>query len=92
MNPTPPTGPFCQSCGMPLREPADFGTNADGSRSNLYCGFCFRGGSFTDPGITMNEMIDKVAGFLAQMQNMPPGQAKEIAHSFIPQLERWRSK
>mgnify|MGYP002315809720 CR=1 FL=1 len=32
---------FCQSCGMPLN-PANPGTNADGSISEDYCGYCSR--------------------------------------------------
>ena len=36
-----PNGPFCQSCGMPLVKPEDFGTAADGFRINDYCHFCF---------------------------------------------------
>lgn len=40
--------PICQSCGMPLSKPEDFGTNADGSESKEYCGFCFQNGRFTE--------------------------------------------
>ncbi|MFA4967923.1 MAG: zinc ribbon domain-containing protein, partial [Candidatus Margulisiibacteriota bacterium] len=27
---------ICQSCSMPMREEADFGTNADGSKNQEY--------------------------------------------------------
>ena len=30
-------GPFCQSCGMPLENATDFGTEANGDRSTEYC-------------------------------------------------------
>ncbi len=52
-------GPFCQSCGMPLEKPDDFGTGSHGFRINDYCHYCFQGGAFTEPKITMKEMIDK---------------------------------
>jgi hypothetical protein len=35
-------GPFCQSCGMPLEKPEDFGTGANGFRINDYCIFVFK--------------------------------------------------
>ncbi|MBU4293030.1 MAG: zinc ribbon domain-containing protein [Actinobacteria bacterium] len=33
--------PFCQSCSMPMMKPEDFGTNADGSKNEEYCTYCF---------------------------------------------------
>jgi hypothetical protein len=86
-----PKGPFCQSCGMPMEKPEDFGTNADGSKSEDYCYFCFQNGKFTDPNITMEAMIDKVAGFMVAQMKIPEAQAKGMAKYFIPKLERWRS-
>ena len=32
---------YCQSCGMPLVNEKEIGTNEDGSRSNEYCIYCF---------------------------------------------------
>jgi hypothetical protein len=48
---------FCQSCAMPLDKPKDFGTNADGSRNDEYCHFCFEKSKFTNQNITMAEML-----------------------------------
>lgn len=81
-----PKGPFCQSCGMPMEKPEDFGMNADGFRSNDYCHYCLKDG-FTEPHITMQQMIDKVAGMAGKM-NMSEGQAREMAKGFIPRLKR----
>ena len=36
---------FCQSCGMPLVV-GNIGTNSDGSKSEDYCGYCYKGGVF----------------------------------------------
>lgn len=85
-----PEGLFCQSCSMPLERQGDFGTNAAGSKSNDYCCFCFQDGKFTDPAISMEGMINKVATLLVQMEKMPESQAKEMAKEFIPKLKRWQ--
>lgn len=82
-------GPFCQSCGMPMEKPEDFGTNADGFRNNDYCRYCLKEGCFTETHITMQQMIDKVAGMASKM-NMSEAQAREMATGFIPKLKRWR--
>ena len=48
---------FCQSCGMPLTEEGQLGTNADGSRNQDYCSYCWKEGAFTWPqsGFTQEE-------------------------------------
>lgn len=85
-------GAFCQSCGMPLEKPEDFGTDAHGFRINDYCHFCFGNGKFTEPGITMQEMIDKCMGIMTQRKMMPEKQARELMTEAIPQLKRWQGK
>jgi hypothetical protein len=81
----------CQSCGMPLRREEDFGTNADGSRSNEYCFHCFQNGKFLDEGITLGEKIEKNVGFSVQME-MSEAQAREMASSVLPKLKRWKKQ
>ena len=85
-----PQGPFCQSCAMPMEKPEHFGTHADGSLSQEYCCFCFRNGAFTEPNITMEQMMDKVACFMTENLRVPEAQAKEIVQAFIPKLKRWQ--
>lgn len=46
---------FCQSCGMPMTEEAHFATNADGSRNEDYCCYCYENGAFKQD-CTMEEM------------------------------------
>ena len=36
---------FCQSCGMPLTDEV-LGTNADGSKNEDYCMYCYKDGKF----------------------------------------------
>ncbi len=49
---------ICQSCGMPLHNEEDFGTNENGSKNLEYYHFCFQKGRFTDEGITIEEKIE----------------------------------
>ena len=86
---------FCQSCGMPLTEEI-MGTNADGSRNEDYCVYCYKDGAFTQD-CTMEQMIDFCAQFTDQMNkqagwNLTPEQAKEQMRKYFPQLKRWKSK
>ena len=81
---------FCQSCGMPMMKAEDFGTNADDSINNNYCTYCFQKGEFTEPDITMEEMVDKCSEIFAQMKQIPVSEAKEMNMQMIPNLKRWR--
>jgi hypothetical protein len=85
-------GPLCQSCGMPLEKPEDFGTAANGAKTNDYCHYCFQDGAFTEPDIGMQGMIDKCAGIMAQQGIMTDAQAKALMGTIIPQLKRWQTK
>ena len=70
---------FCQSCGMPLTD-ANIGTNSDGSRSEDYCGYCYKNGVFLQD-FNMNQMIEFCTQFTDQINketgwNLTPQQAK----------------
>ncbi|MFH1703090.1 MAG: zinc ribbon domain-containing protein [Nitrospirota bacterium] len=83
---------ICQSCGMPMEKIEDFGTNADGSRNEDYCCFCFKNGDFTNPNLTIDQMIDKLIGFADKM-GMTQAQAREMAQAaVIPKLKRWQKR
>ncbi|MBI5810844.1 MAG: zinc ribbon domain-containing protein [Deltaproteobacteria bacterium] len=82
---------FCQSCGMPMEKPEDYGRNRDGGKRE-YCPFCFKNGKFTEPRITVDEMIHKVVGIMARLNVMPESKAREMAGNFIPKLKRWQKK
>jgi hypothetical protein len=84
-----PKGPFCQSCGMPLsRDALGGGTNADGSRSAEYCSHCYRSGRFTEPNLSVEEMMAKVEGKLREM-HIPRLLARRFTRD-IPRLSRWQ--
>lgn len=86
-----PTGPFCQSCSMPLTKPEDFGTDERGMRVNDYCHFCYQNGAFMDPDGTMPEMIDRCVRILTETKAMPEAGARAMLTDVIPRLKRWRS-
>lgn len=83
-------GPFCQSCSMPLRSPADFGTSRSGMRVNDYCSLCYAGGAFTEPGLSMQQMLDRCVPILVQ-RGMDEFGARRLMSSTLPRLRRWRS-
>jgi hypothetical protein len=80
----------CQSCGMPLsRDEHGGGTNADGSRSRMYCSHCYEAGRFTLPDITAQQMQERVKGKMKEMGF--PGLLAGLFTRKIPKLERWRT-
>lgn len=82
----------CQSCSMPLtKDSKGGGTNADGTRSKMYCSLCFENGKFVHPNMTVIEMQSLVKNKLKEMG----GVFKFFAGAFtrnIPKLERWKNK
>ena len=78
----------CQSCSMPLDNPALLGTEKDGSPSHEYCKYCYQHGEFTNPGLTMEGMKD----FMTRVMDKDklPADIVEAAIGRLPQLKRWR--
>jgi len=68
------------------------GTDANGAKVDDYRHCCFQSGKFTDPDVTMQEMIEKVSSMLAQHSDMTEAQAKEMMAGLVPKLERWRTR
>ena len=84
---------FCQSCGMPLTEDV-LGTNADGSKNEDYCMYCYKDGKFLQD-CTMDEMIEHCSQFVDEVnKNMPQPMTKEeyklMMQGFFPMLKRWK--
>jgi hypothetical protein len=73
-----------------MGKPEDFGSNADGTRNEEYCHYCFQNGKFTTPDITMEQMIEMLVGMAAKM-GMTEAQARQMAETFIPMLKRWKN-
>ncbi len=83
---------FCQSCGMPLTKDV-LGTNADGSKNDEYCIYCYKDGAFTGD-FTMEEMAEFCAQFVDEF-NKDTGQSlsredyKKMLLQYYPSLKRW---
>lgn len=86
-----PVGPFCQSCGMPLSQQEFFGTEADSSKNQKYCIYCYKDGQFTQPDASLEQMIQISAkGWSDQDPTVSLQQAMEQMTQVLPHLERWR--
>jgi hypothetical protein len=79
---------------MPLTNEL-LGTNADGSKNEDYCMYCYRDGKFLQD-CTMEEMIDHCVKYLDEMNQMMPkpmteAEYRQMASAFFPKLKRWRT-
>ena len=84
---------FCQSCGMLLTDHV-LGTNADGSKNEDYCIYCYKDGKFLQD-CTMEEMIEHCAQFVDEVnKELPQPITKEEyigqMKVYFPKLKRWR--
>ena len=92
---------FCQSCGMPLTDPSTssgqaeiLGTNADGTKNEEYCIYCYKDGAFTGD-FTMEQMAEYCSMFVEEYnkntgQNLTACQYKDVLRQFYPTLKRWK--
>lgn len=81
---------ICQSCGMPIENNSQLGTNQDGSINYDYCKYCYTNGNFIDD-VSMEEYIDKCSQFGAQA-GMTNEQMKNYCQKLFPTLKRWKNK
>ena len=74
---------------MPLKsDPHHGGTNKDGSKNELYCGYCYQSGAFTKPNITAEEMQSFVKSKMKEM-GFVMGLFAGMFSKQIPKLQRW---
>ena len=86
---------FCQSCGMPMSEPKDFGTEKDGKPSKEYCCYCYQKGKWTAPDMTYDEMLKiglKGLDENNEMNKFSKFFIKKMYPSQLKHLKRWRNK
>lgn len=79
---------ICQSCGMPMEQENQFGTNKENKLVQEYCIHCYKDGAFTNPDITLAEMIDICVPFMVQ-DGMEESAARTMMQQFLPNLKRW---
>lgn len=79
----------CQSCSMPLKKDSQGGgTNADGTKSQMYCSKCYQNGSFTHPDWTLKQMQEFVKGKMKEMGF--PGFLASLFVKRLAKLKRWK--
>ncbi|MBU3811414.1 MAG: zinc ribbon domain-containing protein [Candidatus Niameybacter stercoravium] len=81
---------LCQSCAMPLTKEEEVGTNADGSKNEDYCLYCFKDGAFVGD-MTMEEMIEFCVPFVSKGNPYADEEAARVAmKAYFPTLKRWK--
>ncbi len=83
--------PICQSCGMPMQNPEDFGSDADGGKNSEYCQYCWRDGRFTID-MELPEFIEMQVRIATEKMDMPEDEAREVAETTLPELKRWKKQ
>ena len=80
---------FCQSCAMPINDESLRGTEANGSKSDDYCHYCYEQGAFKGD-MNMEQMIDFCAPTMVQYGSAPDVEtAKKDMMEYFPKLKRW---
>ena len=78
---------FCQSCAMPMTD-EQFGTNADGSKNEDYCIYCFKDGEFTSD-MTMDEMMNFCIEKMVEVHpEIDKSEASSMMKEVFPKLKR----
>ncbi len=81
----------CESCGLPWdKDPNGGGTNTDGTKSELYCSYCFVDGAFVQPDWAVVDMQNYVLSVLNK-KGIPEMIGKMLTKG-IPKLKRWQTK
>ena len=80
---------ICQSCCMPLNEAEAVGTEADGTKCQDYCVYCYKDGEFTQPDSTLEMMLNISAKIWAEKDpNITVKEAKKQLQKKMPTLKR----
>lgn len=79
----------CQSCSMPLGKAPGAGTEKDGSKSTMYCAYCYENGAFKQPDWDVKQMQSFVKGKMQEMHI--PGFLAGLMTKGIPRLKRWKT-
>ena len=83
-----PSEPCCQSCGLPLDKETDYGAEADGTKSEEYCTWCYLDGSFTGEE-SLDAFIEHSAPYMARAAGISEGEAVSYLAVVLPTLGRW---
>ena len=84
----------CQSCAMPMRkDPQGGGTNADGSKSEKYCSYCYKDGSFGESSkMSLEEFQEYERKAMIEFGKINKFFAWLFTRKiFLKNLERWKT-
>lgn len=79
---------ICQSCGMPIINREQLGTNKDGSINDDYCKYCYNKGEFINK-VTLEEYIDMCSQY-GEQAGMTNEEMKVYCSKLFPTLKRWK--
>ena len=86
---------ICQSCGMPMVTPEEFGTNSDGSVNKDYCAYCFKDGKFTN-NLTLDEQVEIGLKYYQPYTEAKTQEEKDLirqqSKEFLSTLKRWKNQ
>ena len=80
----------CQSCGMPLNNGENSGTEANGEKSHEYCNYCYQNGAFTEPNATLEE-FEKLNQERMKASGVNPV-LRWLSKFQLPNLKRWKGQ
>lgn len=79
---------ICQSCGMPITDENQLGTNKDQMLNKDYCKYCYVNGEFIDK-VGMEEYIDMCSQY-GEQAGMTNEEMRKHCEKLFPTLKRWR--
>lgn len=77
---------ICESCGMPMRHPAEFG---GGKTDNLYCRHCTDETGRLKP---FDRFIEDLKNFIISRMGIHEEEAMETALANIAKMPAWKDK
>ena len=80
----------CQSCYMPMAKTEDFGTEANGGKSEDYCHYCYANGNFTSQD-TFEEAVESNIEFWREDGDKSDDEARARIMEVFPTLKRWKA-
>ena len=81
---------YCQRCAMQMEKPEDFGNNADGSKNEEYCCYCYENGAFCYPEATMEEVIESCIEHVVPDIFPDEAAARKVLTEHFPTLKCWK--
>jgi len=81
-----PEAPVCESCGMPMSAPEEFG---GGDTANRYCTHCCNADGTLQ---TYEERLAGMTGFMMSTQGLSEEGAREAARAYMAEMPAWRDR